>query len=307
MFAVTYRKIFFAITGALVAASLIAIAVFGLNIGIDFTGGALLEVTYEESAQPERAALEERLGALPIGGFSLRPVETTAGAQGYILRTRDLTEEERQAVLAALSPSEGVTPQVERFTSIGPVIGQELRSKAFVALGIVIAAIILFIAFAFRKVSKPVSSWRYGLIAIVALVHDILVPVGVFAILGAVAGVEIDILFVMALLAILGYSINDTIIVFDRVRDNLKKNQEFSIKEDFEITVGKSLNQTMRRSINTSLTTVLVLLALFFFGAAATQDFALTLLVGVIAGTYSSIFLAAPLLVVLGRWGKSRA
>jgi len=169
---------------------------------------------------------------------------------------------------------------------------------------IVVVAIILFIALAFRKVSEPVSSWKYGVIAIIALLHDIIVPVGLFALLGVVVSAEIDVLFVMALLAILGYSVNDTIVVFDRVRENLRTNSELNKKEDFELTVGKSLNQTYTRSINTSLTTLFVLLTLFFLGAPVTQNFALVLLTGVIAGTYSSIFLATPLLVVAERFRK---
>ena len=160
-------------------------------------------------------------------------------------------------------------------------------------------AIIFFIAFVFRHVSAPVSSWKYGIIAIIALLHDIIVTIGLFAVLGALVGAEVDILFVMALLAILGYSVNDTIVVFDRVRENLRTNLELNRKEDFELTVGKSLNQTYIRSINTSLTTFFVLITLFMLGPLATQNFALVLLTGVIAGTYSSICLATPLLVAV--------
>jgi preprotein translocase subunit SecF len=160
-----------------------------------------------------------------------------------------------------------------------------------------VLAIIFFIAFTFRHVSKPVSSWKYGSIAIVALLHDIALPVGLFAILGKFFGAEVDILFVMALLAILGYSVNDTIVVFDRVRENLRQNKDANIREKFEETVGRSLNQTFTRSINTSVTTGLVLISLFLIGGETTKWFALTLLSGVMAGTYSSIFLATPLLV----------
>ena len=147
----------------------------------------------------------------------------------------------------------------------------------------------------------PISSWKYGVAAIIALIHDIIVPTGVFAFLGYILGVEIDILFVMALLAILGYSVNDTIVVFDRVRENLRLNREHGSEESFDLTVGKSLNQTYARSINTSLTTLFVVIALFFFGSEATQDFALVLAIGIIAGTYSSIFLATPLLVAINK------
>jgi preprotein translocase subunit SecF len=296
MLIVKYRKIFFILTGVIVAAAIFSISFFGLNFGIDFTGGAITEISYTDK-RPSKEVLEERLGSLGIGGFSIRPT----GEEGYILRTQDLTEEQRVAVLNTLSLGGEKEVVQERFNSIGPTIGSELRNKAFVAIGIVVVAIILFVAFVFRKVSQPVSSWKYGIVAIIALIHDVLVPVGIFAFLGYTVGAEIDILFVMALLAILGYSVNDTIVVFDRVRENLRLNKENNSKEDFELTVGKSLSQTYARSINTSLTTLFVLIALFFVGSEATQDFALVLATGVIAGTYSSIFLATPLLVALGK------
>ncbi len=295
MFVVTHRKIFFILSGIIVAGAIAAVAVFGLRFGIEFTGGELAEVSYTE--RPEKAAITERLDALDIGAYSLR----AAGEDQFILRVPPLSETQRDAVFAAAT---GETGTIERFTSVGPTIGNELRAKAWVALIAVVLAIIAFIAIAFRKVSAPVSSWKYGVIAIVALLHDVIVPVGVFAILGYLFGAEINVLFVMALLAILGYSVNDTIVVFDRVRENLRDNAEKNRKEEFELTVGKSLNQTYVRSINTSLTTLLVLLALFFIGSDVTQDFALVLIAGVIAGTYSSIFLATPLLVTIQKWKK---
>ncbi|MCH7597949.1 protein translocase subunit SecF [Patescibacteria group bacterium] len=296
MLVVKYRKVFFVISAVIVALSLGAVIVFGLNFGIDFTGGAITEVRYPDG-RPDGVLVEERLKNLSIGGFSLRPT----GDDSFILRTRDLEEEERQSVISALSLNGEKQLVEERFNSIGPVIGEELRIKAVVAILVVAIAIVLFVAFVFRHVSEPVSSWKYGVIAIIALMHDIIVPVGVFALLGNLFGAEVNVLFVMALLAILGYSVNDTIVVFDRVRENLRINREQKRKENFELTVGKSLNQTYTRSINTSLTTLFVLLALFFLGAPVTRDFTLVLLTGVLAGTYSSIFLAAPLLVVWGR------
>ncbi len=299
MFVIKNKKIFFILSAIIVGASLLSITVFGLKAGIDFAGGAIMEVSYVGDV-PEKSALEERISNIALGEYSLRPTEDS----GFILRTRDLTEAERAGILGALSFNGEREVVQERFNSIGPVVGEELKNKAFVAMGIVVLAIIIFIAFAFRKVSEQVSSWKYGLIAIVALLHDVIVPVGVFALLGALVNAQIDILFVMALLAILGYSVNDTIVVFDRVRENLRTNNELNRKEDFELTVGKSLNQTYSRSVNTSLTTVFVLLALFFFGAEVTRNFALVLLTGVIAGTYSSIFLATPLLVSVQKWGR---
>ena len=193
---------------------------------------------------------------------------------------------------------------IVKLTEVGPTVGVELRNKAGVALALVLVAILFFIAFAFRKVSQPVSSWVYGFIALITLCFDVLVPVGFFAFLGSITGAQVDVLFVTAVLTVLGYSVHDTIVVFDRTRENLRLNKEDNRKEDFSDTAGRALNQTLVRSVNTSLTTATVLLALFFFGPESTQDFALTLLVGIIAGTYSSICLATPLLVA---WERYRA
>ncbi len=292
MLIIKYRKIFYIFTTLLIVGAIFSINFFGLDLGIDFTGGSILEVSYLNEV-PNKEVLNGRLNSLAIGGFSLR----SAGERGFILRTQEIKDSTRISILKALSLNGKFQVRQERFDTVGPVIGNELKNKAFAAIIIVIVAIVLFIAFVFRKVSEPVSSWKYGLIAVLALLHDVLIPIGVFAVLGHFFGSEINVLFVMALLAILGYSVNDTIVVFDRVRENLKLNKELNRKEDFELTVGKSLTQTYARSINTSLTTVLVLLALFFLGATATQDFALVLITGIIAGTYSSIALATPLLV----------
>lgn len=294
MLLVKYRKIFYGIAALLALTSIASIFAFGLHLGIDFKGGSILEVSYQGKI-PEKTLLESRLSTLGLHGFSLRQ----AGETGFILRSETLTEESRGAIVEALSLNGEFQLRQERFNTVGPIIGEELRAKAFIAIAIVIFAIILFITFAFRKVSQPVSSWKYGLVAIITLVFDVLIPMGAFAALGYVISAEVDSLFVMALLAILGYSVHDTIVVFDRVRENLRLNQQSSHMEDFELVVGKSLAQTYVRSINTSMTTALALLALFFFGPVATENFALVLLVGIIVGTYSSIALASPLLVTI--------
>jgi len=288
MFVVVYRRIFFAIGALAVILSIGAVGFFGLHFGIEFTGGELIEARYNE--RPSKHVIQEQLDTLGLGGYSLRE----AGEDEVIVRTRPLSGDERSKVFEVLQTTGA---SIERFNAVGPTIGKELRTKAFIAIGIVVLMIVVFVALAFRGVSKPVSSWVYGGIAIVALIHDIIIPVGVFALLGHFFGAEVGVLFVMALLAILGYSVNDTIVVFDRVRENLKRNEEQNRKEDFVVTVGKALNQTYVRSINTSFTTLLALLALFFVGGEVTQDFALVLMAGIIAGTFSSICLAAPLLV----------
>lgn len=302
----------------LVAAALIfviaggVVGVLGLPLGIDFTGGALTEVTYSE--RPEKSSVESALPREQLGEFSLRQTESDTGRSGYILRTRDLTEDERIGIDEILTTA-GTDGSVDRYTSIGPVIGQELMRKAMWAIGGVALIIVLYVAFAFRGVSWPVSSWKYGLITIVALIHDVLVPTAVFSVLGVLLGAEADVLFVMALLAILGYSVNDTIVVFDRVRENLVQwRQEKKEKKDtgeetityiltkpFDEIVGTSVQQTLARSINTSLTTLLAITALYIFGGDVTQNFALMLMAGVIAGTYSSLCIANPLLIYLGR------
>lgn len=314
MFIIRHIRTFLILAGGITLAAVIALIVFGLPLGIDFTGGSLTEVSYTE--RPAKEVVEEALTPIPLGGYSLREATTDAGEEAFILRTRDLTDAERQEVSAALT-SLGEGGEVDRFTSIGPVIGEELKDKAGWAVGLVALVIVLYVAFTFRGVRRPVRSWVYGLIVILVLLHDVLVPTALFGVLGHVAGAEVDVLFVMAILAVLGYSVNDTIVVFDRVRENLKLNEAAQADapeagrtlevEPFAETVGRSVSQTFTRSINTSFTTLLALVALYVIGGAATQNFALVLIAGVVAGTYSSLFIAPPLLVALERWQQRKA
>ncbi len=285
---------FFILPVALSALALLAILFFGLKPGIDLAGGSFLQITYT-NGRPPVEKVHALTSKLNLGEVRIQPT----GTNGYILRQRDVSPEEKnqlEAVLGGLGPI-----HEDQFTTVGPILGRELIQKAWIALTLVTLCIIFFIAFAFRHVSKPVASWKYGVVAIVTLLHDVLIPTGLFAILGYVRGAEVDTLFVVALLTILGISINDTIVVFDRIRENLGLNESRNRREDFDSVVGRSITQTLARSINTSLTVVIMLVALYFFGPAATKDFSLTLIVGMIAGTYSSIFLAAPLLVL---WEK---
>ncbi len=298
MFVVTYRNWFFAVTAFLLAASIASIAVFGLTLGTDFTGGTLAEVTYP-AERPDAHLIQEALDGAGFEGYSLR----AAGETDYVLRAGTLSDMQRSSLPELLSGGDAYRGVIKQQTEVGPTIGAELRNKSLVAMAVVLLCIMLFIAFAFRHVSEPVSSWTYGLIAIVTLLHDVIIPAGAFAIFGYLWGAQVDTLFVTALLTILGFSIHDTIVVFDRTRENLRINHEKGRKEDFSITAGRSLSQTMVRSINTSVTVVISLATLFFFGPESTKDFALTLLVGIVAGTYSSIFFATPLLVV---WEKAR-
>lgn len=292
MFIVNNRKIFYLISAVLVGASIVALAIWGLNLSIDFKGGAIAEISYPDG-KPTVAEIEKNLEKLNLGEHSIRPV----GENGYLLRTRELAETERASLLKALTFDDAQKIIEERFDSIGPLLGKEAVRKSLFSIILVIICIVLFITFAFRKVSEPVASWKYGLITVLALVHDVLIPAGVFAVLGHFKGVEVDTLFVTALLVVLGFSVHDTIVVFDRVRENLKINRETRAKKSFEQIVGESISQTFVRSINTSLTTVLVLIVLLFVGAVSTKFFSLALIIGIIAGTYSSIFIGSTLLV----------
>lgn len=296
MFIIKHKKIFIIISIILVILSVISMFVFGLKLGIDFKGGAIMEISYD-NIRPEQNTLYSNIESLGLGNVLIQPV----GENGFILKTRDLTEVEHTSLLSKLS-FEGKNPFKEiNFNSIGPSVGRELTNKAIIAIILVSLAIICFIAFAFRKVGRQISSWKYGLIAIVTLLHDVIIPVGIFSILAHYFGAEVDTLFVVAILTILGLSVSDTIVIFDRIRENLSKEQN-SKNIDFPKIVGESLNQSFSRSIATSLTVILVLLALIFFGPLATKYFALMLTVGMFFGTYSSIFLASPLLVVWEEW-----
>ncbi len=293
-----HRKIFYAVSALLVVASIGAIAVWGLKLGIDFTGGSLIEVEFAALGLSVED-FSPRLTPLGLGGMRLQPT----GEQGLIIRARHLTEAEHQAILNALAPGgePGAMIYEKRFDTIGPSIGRELARKSLLAILFVILLIVSYIAWAFRKVSEPVASWKYGLTTVVALLHDVIIPAGFFAAAGHFAGYEVDTLFVTAILTILGFSVHDTIVVFDRIRENLKKAPR---QVDFGALVNRSVSQTFVRSINTSLTVALALGAVYWFGGKTTETFSLTLLIGIVVGTYSSIFIASPLLVTWHEWNS---
>jgi preprotein translocase subunit SecF len=246
-----------------------------------------------------KAEVETALLPLEVGA-SVRPTRE----DGYIIRMKDLSSAEQSAVREAVSFKGTKKIVEERFKTIDPPLGKEAVGKSFVAIALVLLCIVIFITIAFRKVSEPVASWKYGIITIVALLHDVLVPTGAFAILGYFAGFEVDTLFVTALLVVLGFSVHDTIVVFDRVRENLRVSHELRDKKHFEQIVGESIQQTFVRSINTSLTTVIALVVLYIIGPEITKHFSLALLIGIVAGTYSSIFIGSPLLVTVEKWQK---
>ncbi len=291
------RNWLFGLSLAVMVPGIIAWVMFGLKLGLDFTGGSRLTVAFAE-ARPESVKVAELVTSVGVGTATAQ----TAGDKEIIIRLPNLTNDQRQQVLTSV---QGAYPGATEtaFESVGPTLGKELFKRAVIAIGLVLLAIVFYISWAFRKVRiGPVPSWVYGVSAIVALFHDLLVVIGIFALLGHYAHVEIDALFVTALLTVLGFSVHDTIVVFDRVRERLRVGHEMSYEE----TVNVSLNQTLVRSLNTSLTTLLVLTALYLFGGESIRNFTLALLIGIASGTYSSIFVASPLLVVYERWRARR-
>lgn len=275
------------------AVSIIVLSVWGLRLGIDFSGGSLLEISYSTD-RPDLNTMEQSLTEFELESLKIQP----AGEHEYILRFEEIDEDTHQNILSKLQTEDNQLNE-NRFEAIGPSIGNELKTKAIQSIIIVLLFIVIYIAYAFRKVSKPVASWKYGISAIIALVHDILIITGIFAVLGYFFRVEVDSLFVTALLTILGFSIHDTIVTFDRTRENLIKNKD----ESFDDIINISVNQTIVRSLNTSITTLFVLLAIYIFGGETIKNFVLALILGVIIGTYSSIFIASPL---LSMWHKKK-
>lgn len=291
------RRWLFILSLAVLVPGVVALFVWGLRPGLDFTGGAKLTVSFATN-RPTGSTVAKLLADQ---GFKDATAQT-AGQTDLVIRTKTLSNEQRQKILDTLTKQyPGATESA--FESFGPTIGTELFRRALTAIILVLVAIVIYISWAFRKVSVgPVRAWVYGLSAVIALAHDVLIVIGIFSILGHFAKVEVDSLFVTALLTVLGFSVHDTIVVFDRIRERLIVGHESS----FEETVNVSLNQTLVRSINTSMTTLLVLTALLLFGGVTIHNFVLALLIGIASGTYSSIFVASPLLVVYERWRANR-
>lgn len=281
------RRLFLKISGAVTLLSLICIIVFGFKPSIEFTGGSRLELT--SSAPINVAKVQSVLEGNKINVVTIRQTND----KDIIVRTDTITDSQKNLALQKLNEAK-LSVREKSFETLGPTIGDETRSNALKAVGIAIVAITLYIAFAFRHVSKPVSSWKFGVSAIIALIHDVLIVLGVFAILGHFLGVEVDSLFITAILTIMGFSVHDTIVVFDRIRENLIKNVR---NLPFKDVVNNSFNETLARSLNTSITVVLVLLALLLFGGESIRWFIVAFMVGMIVGTYSSIFIASAILV----------
>ena len=284
------RKVFYAISVIFIAISIIALALWGLHFGIDFKGGSILEINY--SALPDLNLVSDALKPLKLNDLKISPL----GLNGAVLRfgeTDEATHQNIVKILAAEAEKNKIQFEERRFSSIGPTIGAELKQKSIKAIIIVLLGISLYIAWAFRKVAQPISSWRYGVVTLAALFHDLIIPIGLFAYLGRFYGVEVVANFIVALLVILGFSVHDTIVVFDRIRENLKRYSQLS----FMPLVNQSIRETFVRSLSTSFTVLLTLAALYVFGGESLKYFVLALMVGIFSGTYSSIFIAAPLLV----------
>ncbi|MDD4996154.1 MAG: protein translocase subunit SecF [Patescibacteria group bacterium] len=285
---VSHRKKFLSVSGILLLISVLSLIIFGLKPGIDFIGGTMMEIEYEDQALTN-AEIKENLNQFnqEIGQVQVK----ATGDKGFILRFKEINEKTHQEILIALE-----SPLEKKFETIGPVIGQELTRKTKSAIILSLLAIIFYIAWAFRKLSRisgKGESWRYGAGALVALFHDMIILLGLFSLLGRFKGVEIDAAFITAILIVLGYSVNDTIVIYDRVRENLLT---YHFK-DLEKTINLSVNESLVRSLNTSLTTLLALLAVYLFGGDSIKNFVLAMMVGIGVGTWSSVVVAGSFLL----------
>lgn len=283
-------KIFFIISLVLMAVSLGLFLIYGLNLGTDFTGGSILEVEFLDP-RPQMNDIKGKLESFDIGQVSI----STAGERGLILKMSEITEETHQQILIELKNFGEL--EEKRFDSIGSVLGSELKRKSIIAIIIALILISLYLAVVFYKIGGMVSPFILALGAIVALLHDLLLPIGVFSWLGKFKGVAIDAPMIAAALAILGYSINDTVVVYDRIRENILRNKGDNFKE----AVHKSIRQTLVRSFNTTLTTLFAIIAIYIFGGPTLKNFSLALIIGISSGAYSSIFVASPILMLLHR------
>lgn len=284
-----YKWLWFSISALLIVPGIVALAVWHLQLGIDFTGGSLVEIQFTDAAKANTTQISDALKSVGLQSLSVQ----AAGQGSVLLRSKPVNQDQHDRLLKTLTDKIGENKEV-RFETVGPTVSQDLTKKAILAVIVASIAIILFIAWAFRSVPKPASSWRFGVSAIGALLHDLLFVVGAFAILGHFFHYEVDSLFITALLTVMGFSVHDTIVVFDRIRENLKRSPSVG----FSDIANASLAQTLSRSLATSLTVILVLLALFLLGGESIKPFIMALLLGITIGTYSSIFNATPLLVV---------
>ena len=274
--------------------SIAALLIFGLNYGADFKGGSVLEIEFNKG-RPDTAAVQEILASNPaITELAIN----TSGERSLVIRSSPLTNEIHQEALQALNNKFAANePRELRFDSIGPAVGQELKDRSLTAIIILLVAVLLYIAYMFRALSRSLSLWAMAAGTILGLAHDIIIPMGVFAVLGHFQGVQITAVYVAAVLTILGYTVSDKVVIYDRVRENILRGSKASLAE----LVHQSVMQTLVRSINNTLVVMLSSLAVFLFGGESIRYFALALMLGIGLGAYSSIFVASPLLVWLSR------
>jgi len=288
------KNTFFTFSGIVITASIGAMVLFGFKQSVEFTGGTLWQFRIPTESATVSDIETVFKTKLEVGEPK---VSVDAITKTFLVKLPVVTENDHQQLLQALSMPYPSFTELD-FQSIGPSVGAELKTKAMTSILLVLVGISVYIAFAFRKITRPISSWKYGWVTLFTLFHDFVIPAGLLAALGAYAHVEIDSNFVVALLVVAGFSVHDTIVVFDRIRENLFLDRE---KTDFAKVINQSVNQTLGRSINTSFTLILVLIALYLTGPAQLRYFNLTLLVGVITGIYSSIFIASPILLLTSR------
>ncbi len=283
------KNLYFLISLLLIIPGVISLFMYGLNLSIDFTGGSRISYRFEKNVDTKTIdGIKKTFADEKIHLATIQPAK-----KEVFIRTAPIEEKKHTILLKKLEKQfKGI--KQESFETIGPTIGAETAQKAFYSVLLSSALILLYIAISFRKVPKPTSSWRFGIATLIALLHDVLVLVGTFSLLGHFFNVEIDSLFITALLTVMGFSVHDTIVVFDRIRENLQRGGGHS----FEHIVNESILQTFVRSLNTSLTALLVLFTLLLFGGESVRWFIVALLIGIASGTYSSIFNAAPILVV---------
>jgi preprotein translocase subunit SecF len=288
------RKWFFLISICLLVPGVISMLAFGFKLGIDFSSGTVMTLRFSQAV--DQSALRQQMSQLGYGDATIQ--KTSDG--DFLIRTGDINSDEKIALIDGMKKGLNMDVTVRDFATVSPLVASEVARNAAIAVLVASVFMILYIAFAFRHMPNP---FRWGLSAVVALLHDVLIVMGVFSILGWLIGYQVDAMFIVAMLTIVGFAINNTCVVYDRIRENVRK----GISKDFATTVNSSILETIARCINTSLTVILTCLALYLFGGVTIQQFIMALLVGVLVGIYDSIFVAGPLLVLWERGLKTES
>ncbi|MCX6008280.1 MAG: protein translocase subunit SecF [Chloroflexi bacterium] len=289
---VNKRNWFFLISIFLLVPGIISMIAFGFRLGVDFSSGTIMTLNFTPAV--EQSVLRDQMGQLGYGDATIQ--KTSTG--DYLVLTKEIDTDQKTALMDGLKKGLNADVAIRDFQTVSPLVASEVARNAAIAVGIASLFMILYIAFAFRKMPSP---FKWGLSAVIALLHDVLIVMGVFSILGWAIGYQVDSMFIVAMLTIVGYSINNTCVVYDRIRENVRK----GVSKDFAVTVNSSILETIARCINTSLTVILTCLAIYLFGGVTIQQFIMALLIGVVVGIYDSIFVAGPLLVLWDRGMKT--